>query len=156
MKIGKYSFTKQEIIKWIFFVYLPVVLYLHFFQNKRISKWDIIADLFAALLFTYPIHLIINFKIKKFTKWFFIGFIPCFVLFKFHLNTMDDISLLSSIRWTIGLSGFMYPMIILFINETKKYKELLKDTPLSFKIMVISSVILMIVRSVRNYLIHRG
>ncbi len=155
MKIGKYKFTKQEIIKWIFIAYLPIVVYIYIKAPGR-DFGTLVAAVTGALFFTYPIHLVINFKIRKFIKWFFIGFIPCFALFKFHLNTMDDISLLSSIRWTIGLSGFMYPMILAGINLVKDFRELLKDTPLSFKIMVIGSVVLMVVRSVRNYLIHRG
>ncbi len=155
MKIGKYKFTKQEIIKWIFIAYLPIVVYIYIKAPGR-DFGTVVAAATLALFFTYPIHLLINFKIRKFIKWFFIGFIPCFALFKFHLNTMDDISLLSSIRWTIGLSGFMSPMILAGINLVKDFRELLKDTPLSFKIMVIGSVVLMVVRSVRNYLIHRG
>ena len=155
MKIGKYKFTKQEIIKWIFIAYLPIVVYILMRAPKQDFKTFFGTALFS-LFFTYPIHLLINLKIRKLIKWFFIGFIPCFILNKYHLDPVKDSSLFNLISSAIGLSGFMYPMIILFINETKKYKELLKDTPLSFKIMVISSVILMIVRSVRNYLIHRG
>ena len=155
MKIGKYRFTKQEIIKWIFIAYLPIVVYIYIKAPGR-DFGTVVAAATLALFFTYPIHLLINFKIRKLIKWFFIGFIPCFILNKYHLDTVKDRPLINLINSAIGLSGFMYPMILTGINLVKDFRELLKDTPLSFKIMVIGSVLLMIVRSVRNYLIHRG
>lgn len=154
MKIGKYRFTKQEIIKWIFIAYLPVVIYIYI-SSPKANIVSLFAAMLLALLFTYPIHLLINFKITKFAKWFFIGFIPCFSL-NYIIPGEVHTNIFSSICWGVGFSGIMYPMILADINLAKDFRELLKDTPLSFKIMVISSVLLMIVRSVRNYLIHRG
>lgn len=144
----KINFTSKDVIKWIMFVYLPLLAISYFCVNLTEEKAPFHADLIFALIFSYPLYLLENLKIKKLFKWIVIGILPFMTIMQILDYNTDWFGV---IVMATGFSYFMYPMTLSLFSTLKDIWVMSKEMNLGQKILILSLLILTTLRILRQW-----